>query len=31
MNEEIFCSYVLESRVHAIINNATDKGPSVSH
>jgi len=26
MNEEIFCSFVLDSRVHAIINNAPDEG-----
>ena len=26
MNEEILSSYVLDSRVHAIINNATDEG-----
>lgn len=26
MSEEILCSYVLDSRVHAIINNTTDEG-----
>ena len=26
MNEEILSSYVLDSCVHAIINNPTDKG-----